>query len=144
MKIRGGSPFVPSSQTSSTSQAARSSKTGKTKEAKKSSSLENVAPTSSVSSAETVERLDLSDPVFHAMSEASRKMTADEASLQEATRAVVSAVIREHFGKTNLSDREIDQISQAVSLSVEHDSSLRDRLETVLRRIAKADTRRSA
>lgn len=143
MKIRGGSPFAPPAPAASSAQTAKTSKSSKAKDTKKASSLDEVASTSSIASADSIDRLDLSDPVFSAMSEASRKLTYDEASLQEATRAVVSAVIREHFGKKNLSDREIDQISQAVSHSVEHDASLRDRLETVLRRIAKADSRKS-
>ncbi|MCK6509088.1 hypothetical protein L6R29_03835 [Myxococcota bacterium] len=137
MKIRGGGAGYPIQQTQQTDKSSKSAKT------KKSSGVAQAEKTESVSQVGPLGPVEANDPVFDAVSQASKGLDFnDEASLEEATRAVVSAIIREHFGKKNLPEKELDKIAQAVSTSVHNDATMRERLESVLKRIAVSDRKR--
>lgn len=131
MKISGGSPFRNIRQAQSTS------KTSKTKGTKKkgfSSAVGGLDATAATDSLEQLEPID--SPLYDVMAEQSKKFERGESDLEEATRAVVSAMIREHFGKKNLPDKTLDEIAKTVSSSINGDGELSTRLEKILRRVS--------
>jgi len=131
MKIGGGggNPYR------GVGQSSRSNKSKGTKGTKKSKFAGKAESVSGVSAPEPVEEVDEVDsPIFDAMEAASNKM--DEDSLEEATQAVVAAVITQHFGKKGLRDNEMKQITAAVTSSLTGDNEMRNRMESVLRRIS--------
>lgn len=134
MKIRGGSPFHhPALQ-----QAQKSQKTKKAKKSKKKSSLKGVKEADAVDAVESIAPTEEVDsPYFDAMEEASTKMEQDGTDMEEATRAVVSAVIEEHFGKKNLAKKDLEDITKSVSASIVGDRTLHKRLETVLQKMSR-------
>lgn len=137
MKIRGGGAGYPVQQTQQADKTSKSTKT------KKRSGVEQTGKSESVSQVGALAPVEANDPVFDAVAQASKGLDFnDEASLEEATRAVVSAIIREHFGKKNLPEKELDKIAQAVSTSVHNDATMRERLESVLKRIAISERKR--
>jgi hypothetical protein len=138
MKIRSGMGGYPLQQAG---QTQKTSKTTKKSATKKSGDVGATEKTESVGAVVALGALEAPDPVFDAVAEASRKMDMDEASLEEATKAVVSAVIREHFGKKNLPEKTLNEITQAVSTSVSNDATLSSRLESILKRITNNKTK---
>ncbi|MCB9638804.1 MAG: hypothetical protein H6728_07525 [Myxococcales bacterium] len=137
MKIRGGGAGYPIQRTEQTEKSNKSSKT------KKRGGVGQAEQTDAVSQVGALGPVEANDPVFDAVSQASKGLDFnDEASLEEATRAVVGAILREHFGKKNLPEKELEQITQAVTNSVNNDSTMRERLENVLKRIAVSDRKK--
>lgn len=129
MKIsRGG--------TSPLGNVGRGERAKKTKEASNKAFVDHVDKASAVTEVESMASVEVVDsPVYDAMASASQDFQSGQATLEEATRAVVSAIIREHFGKKELPPAEVEKITLAVTDSIGGDDSLRSRLETTLRRI---------
>lgn len=136
MKIQGGSPFRNIRQPAKTSKAGKAKSKGKAF-AKKADDVEAV---------EAVETVDVADevdsPYYDAMSGVSQDFEEGNTTFEEATRAVVSAVLEEHFGKKNLPQKQLDDITEKVSNAIATDSTLQGRLDTVLRRIAISEKKR--
>lgn len=130
MKIRGGgNPYL-----NNIAQSQKTEKTNKSKGTKKAKSSAKAEETSAVSTAEPLAPADEVDsPIYDELVSAATQY--NEEDLEEATRTVVSAVIREHFGKKGLTQAEVDAITDTVSSSVHGDDTLRNRLEVVLQRI---------
>lgn len=139
MKIRGGSPFAnPGVQRNQ--QTKKTSKAGKKKGVKKSQKAEEVDAVEAVVAADPVEEVD--SPFFEAMSEVSERLEGGDADMEEATRAVVSAVLEEHFGQKKMSKKDMDNLTQTVAQSFGQDNELNRRLERVLRKIAPSNRRK--
>jgi hypothetical protein len=124
MKIsRSGMPFSGINQTKKSSNTKKSSYTSKAES------------TSAVATAAALAPVDeIDSPIYDAMEEASSRFAEGE-SLEDATEAVVSAVIHEHFGKKGLPNKEVAKITQTVTESINNDNTLQQRLESILRRI---------
>lgn len=131
MKIRGGLPFQPVQQTQ------ESQSTSKAKGTQKKGATQKAEATSEIQKTEGLDRVEaIESPLYDVMADESKKLETGEVSLEEATEAVVSAVIYEHFGKKNLSETELHQITKTVSNTVDGDKDLRERLEDILRRVS--------
>lgn len=124
MKIGGGSPYRNIGQTSRTQETKKSKKSGFAGKAEKAS---EVATQNAI---EPVEEED--SPLYDAMSSAAHDYEGD---LEEATKTVVAAVIHQRFGGQGIPKGEVEQITQAVTESLTSDSDMRNRLDSVLRRI---------
>ncbi|TNE43882.1 MAG: hypothetical protein EP343_32450 [Deltaproteobacteria bacterium] len=124
MKIGGGSPYRNIGQTS---------RTQKTKGTKKAGFASKAEAASEVATPDAVEPVEEEDsPLYDAMSSAAQDYEGD---LEEATQTVVAAVIHQRFGGQNLPQSEVEQLTAAVTESLTSDSDMRNRLDSVLRRI---------
>lgn len=128
MKIGGGSPFR------NIRQMGGKSKTKKAGKSYKSSSLDEASEVSEVDSLAPAEAAEEVDQVFNDFTGASLQYEED-GDLEDATRAVVSSILREHLGNKNLSAKAVEQITAAVTSSVQGDEALSKQLESLLKRM---------
>lgn len=128
MKIGGGSPFR------NIRQMGGKSKTKKAGKSYKSSSLDEASEVSEVDSLAPAEAAEEVDQVFNDFTGASLQYEED-GDLEDATRAVVSSILREHLGNKNLSAKAVEQITAAVTSSVQGDETLSKQLESLLKRM---------
>lgn len=131
MKIGGGSPFRSVGQTSDTSKAK---KTKKSDSAQKAERASEVATPDAIAPVE-----EQNSPFYDVMESASRHFEQGE-SLEDAAQSVVSAVISERFGPKGLPEKEVQHITQVVTESLTNNQDMRNRLESVLRRITARKT----
>ena len=130
MKIPGGSPFRQIRQNTKTSKAS------KTKKGKAKSAIAGTQQAQEVNETEASESTEaLDSPIYDVMAEASAKFKNGESDLEEATRTVVSAMLYEHFGKKNVSEKTLAELTQTVSDSINNNKELGGRLESILRRV---------
>lgn len=142
MKIPGGgSPFHNIRQPQSTSKANSSKGVSKGKGKGKAGQASQIAGSSATSLLDQVEQVD--SPIYDVMAQESQRFENGEADLEEATRAVVSAMLKQHLGKTNLPEKALDEIANTVSSSITGDKTLSERLELALRRVAKNEKKRT-
>lgn len=126
----GGNPYLGS--LGKTQKSEKSKSTKGTKKGTKATASTAADAVASTQSAEPADELD--SPIYDELLSAANQMNEDD--LEEATRTVVLAVIREQFGKKGLSEKEMRDITTAVSNSISGDGALQNRLESVLKRIS--------
>ncbi len=129
MKIRGSAPYSGIFRSDKTS---KSKKTKKSRYAEKSNAANEVATKGAVSAVDVVD-----SPYYDAMAQASKCLEETE-SIEEATHLVVSTVLEEQLGSKGLPSKEIEHITQVVTNSIANDESMKQRLESILRKLSSA------
>lgn len=141
MKIPGGSPFRHMPGLQETKNTQKSTKTGKSN---KSSSTNQVGELNATNAADVLSQAEEVDsPLYDVMAQESKRFENGEADIEEATRAVVAAMLKQHLGSRNIPDKALDEIAQTVSSSIHGDKTLRERLELALKRVANNEKKRT-
>jgi putative N-acetylmannosamine-6-phosphate epimerase len=136
MKIRSGGGYGNLANINRASEAKETKGTKGGKKSGKASSTAEVATPTAVAPTD-----ELNSPIEDELVSAAQQV--DEEALEEATKTVVMAVIREQFGKKGLGEDEMQAITNAVSSSINQDETLRGRLEHVLKRISNQQKRKN-